>query len=285
MTYYYCCDLNNQCVGPTGAVGPTGSAGQSSYDIWLASGNSGSTAEFLNSIKGETGPTGIGQTGAVGPTGSAGQSSYDIWLASGNSGSTAEFLNSIKGETGPTGSEGSTLSFYATSIGTSPNFGTAQWSFFPSPQILSNTLGLNYKTFNFSTYPTISLYNFDPNSLYYYNVRVSLNIQAVGTLILAQRITRYTALAPDTPNTVAPTDPAQNTNQSVHTAKSLASINNCCWTGNITGIIKVDNVLDQIWFSGIMPDVGAATNSVTSLTSNSFSFPIETPLQIIIYKI
>ena len=66
-------------AGATGATGPQGesgsaaSRGDSAYEVWLGEGNTGTEADFLNSLVGATGPTGpAGAAGATGPTGPAG---------------------------------------------------------------------------------------------------------------------------------------------------------------------------------------------------------------------
>lgn len=50
-----CCECNPSTVGATGASGTDGS---SAYDIWIAEGNVGSEAIFLESLIGATGATG-----------------------------------------------------------------------------------------------------------------------------------------------------------------------------------------------------------------------------------
>src|SRR5690625_3548685 len=100
----------NNVAGPEGA---------SAYEVWLAEGNTGSEQDFLDSIKGATGPAGpqgpqgaIGPAGADGATGPAGadgndgDSAYEVWLAEGNTGSKQDFLDSIKGAMGPAGPQG-----------------------------------------------------------------------------------------------------------------------------------------------------------------------------------
>lgn len=72
--------------GGGGSVGPQGPAGKSAYQIWLDEGNTGTEEDFLNSLKGETGPAGPegpqgpqgeqgiqGETGAQGETGPQGE--------------------------------------------------------------------------------------------------------------------------------------------------------------------------------------------------------------------
>ena len=93
--------------------------GESSYDIWINEGNSGSKEDFLNSLKGDQGEQGIsaynvavnnGYTlsesawieslnGEDGNSGLDGDSAYDIWLSLGNEGSEADFLEDLEGPT------------------------------------------------------------------------------------------------------------------------------------------------------------------------------------------
>ena len=56
------------------------------YQLWLDQGNSGTVAEFLDTLVGEKGDTGA--TGA---------SAYEAWLASGQTGTEADFLNWVSG--------------------------------------------------------------------------------------------------------------------------------------------------------------------------------------------
>ncbi|MGA1868579.1 MAG: hypothetical protein ACMUJM_08515 [bacterium] len=59
--------------GPQGVEGPPGADGKSAYQIWLDAGNTGEEADFLTSIKGDTGPAGPqGETGPQGPKGDTG---------------------------------------------------------------------------------------------------------------------------------------------------------------------------------------------------------------------
>ena len=106
-------------TGPQGPQGDQGEDGLSAYQIWLANGNSGTQADFLNWLKGqkgdqgETGPQGPqgdqgdkgdkgdkgdqGETGPQGPQGEDGKSAYQIWLENGNTGTEEDFLNWLKG--------------------------------------------------------------------------------------------------------------------------------------------------------------------------------------------
>lgn len=85
-----------------------GPDGKSAYDIAVAHGFSGTESEWLNSLKGETGPAGeTGATGATGAKGDEGKSAYDIAVQAGFPGTRQEWLDSLKGETGATGETGS----------------------------------------------------------------------------------------------------------------------------------------------------------------------------------
>ena len=104
-----------------------GSDGKSAYELAVEGGYVGTEAQWLASLKGETGAKGetgeTGATGAQGPkgdkgdAGAAGQdgtngqdgmSAYQIWLSLGNVGTEAQFIASLKGETGATGPKGDT---------------------------------------------------------------------------------------------------------------------------------------------------------------------------------
>lgn len=85
--------------------------GKSAYDIWLENGNTGTQADFLASLKGETGPRGPigprglqGATGATGPKGDKGDTG-DVGPAGprGVAGPKGD-----KGDTGPAGPAGTT---------------------------------------------------------------------------------------------------------------------------------------------------------------------------------
>lgn len=45
-------------VGPKGDTGAAGQNGESAYDIWVSRGNTGTPADFLESLKGDTGARG-----------------------------------------------------------------------------------------------------------------------------------------------------------------------------------------------------------------------------------
>ena len=117
--------------GNDGANGLDGANGQSAYELWLAQGNSGTEADFLNSLVGPQGSPGVdgtngidgvngtngtdgtngmdgvnGTNGIDGTNGTDGQSAYEIWLAQGNTGTEADFLNSLIGPQGAPGVDG-----------------------------------------------------------------------------------------------------------------------------------------------------------------------------------
>jgi len=62
--------------GPQGPAGNDGADGLSAYEVWLSQGNTGTEADFLNSLQGADGATGpqgpAGNDGATGPQGPAG---------------------------------------------------------------------------------------------------------------------------------------------------------------------------------------------------------------------
>lgn len=64
-------------TGPQGEVGPQGAQGLSAYEVWLAAGNTGSLADYLDSLvgpQGEPGPPGPqGEPGPPGPPGPQGE--------------------------------------------------------------------------------------------------------------------------------------------------------------------------------------------------------------------
>ena len=102
--------LQDSLTGPAGADGQDGQDGLSAYDIWLAQGNTGTEADFLNGLTGPQGPAGTngvdGIDGTNGMDGQDGLSAYDIWLAQGNTGTEADFLNGLTGSQGPAGPQG-----------------------------------------------------------------------------------------------------------------------------------------------------------------------------------
>lgn len=99
--------------------------GLSAYDLWIASGNTGTKEQFLAALVGKPGPTGysgsngisgangragragaIGPDGAVGAQGDAGPSAYQLWLDAGNTGTSEDFLVSLLGVDGKDGLDG-----------------------------------------------------------------------------------------------------------------------------------------------------------------------------------
>jgi hypothetical protein len=79
--------------GPAGQDGAQGIAGSSTYQIWLNEPNTGTEADFLNSLKGADGDDGL--------------SAYQAWLALGNGGTEQQFIDSLKGLQGDIGPQGS----------------------------------------------------------------------------------------------------------------------------------------------------------------------------------
>jgi len=110
---------NSVALG-AGAIQIPGPPGKSAYQIWLDKGNTGTEADFLQSIKGQPGGPGKsafqvwldeGNTGTVtdflesleglpGDDGDPGKSAFQIWLDEGNSGTEADFLASLIGPPG-----------------------------------------------------------------------------------------------------------------------------------------------------------------------------------------
>ena len=74
--------------------------GLSAYEVYLKNGGTLSEEEWLESLKGDTGPTGA--------NGKDGKSAYESWLDAGNTGTEEDFINSLKGEKGDTGPTGPT---------------------------------------------------------------------------------------------------------------------------------------------------------------------------------
>ena len=91
-------DGANGANGMDGTDGADGADGLSAYDIWLAQGNSGMEADFLNSL--------IGADGQAGADGVDGLSAYEVWLAHGNTGTEDDFFESLIGPEGPQGPAG-----------------------------------------------------------------------------------------------------------------------------------------------------------------------------------
>jgi len=90
--------------GPQGPAGNDGADGLSAYEVWLSQGNTGTEADFLNSLQGADGAT--GPQGPAGNDGADGLSAYEVWLSQGNTGTEADFLNSLQGANGATGAQG-----------------------------------------------------------------------------------------------------------------------------------------------------------------------------------
>jgi len=97
-----------------------GDPGPSAYEVWLASGNSGTQQEYFESLKGEDGDPGpsayeswlaLGNSGTEqefieslqGEDGDPGPSAYEVWLALGNTGTEQDFADNLKGEEGDPG--------------------------------------------------------------------------------------------------------------------------------------------------------------------------------------
>ena len=102
-------------AGQNGAPGESGTPGLSAYQVWLAEGNTGAVADFMQTITGSKGDQGSpgapgkdGKDGVNGAIGAPGLGAYEEWLAVGNTGSIADFLHSIVGPQGPKGDKGAT---------------------------------------------------------------------------------------------------------------------------------------------------------------------------------
>ena len=93
-----------------GPQGESGADGLSAYAIWLKAGNTGTEEEFLASLVGPRGATGLagadGTNGIDGANGIDGLSAYAIWIKAGNTGTEEEFLASLVGPRGATGLAG-----------------------------------------------------------------------------------------------------------------------------------------------------------------------------------
>lgn len=74
--------------------------GLSAYEVYLKNGGTLSEEEWLESLRGDTGPTGA--NGIDGKDGKDGKSAYESWLDAGNTGTEEDFINSLKGEKGDT---------------------------------------------------------------------------------------------------------------------------------------------------------------------------------------
>ena len=74
----YAASAGNNTPGPQG---PAGINGQSAYQIWLSLGNTGTEADFINSLVGPQGAQGIqGNTGPTGPQGPAGLGGFSHYI-------------------------------------------------------------------------------------------------------------------------------------------------------------------------------------------------------------
>ena len=103
-------------VGPQGPQGPAGADGlngASAYEIWIAQGNTGTEADFLNAIEGAQGPAGV--TGPQGPAGNDG--------ATGPQG--PQGIQGIPGPAGPQGASGFLPN--GTAAGNTPYWDGSQW--------------------------------------------------------------------------------------------------------------------------------------------------------------
>jgi len=89
---------------PYFVAGGAGTAGKSAYEIAVEHGFEGTEEEWLESLKGETGPQ--GPQGTQGPPGADGKSAYEIAVDNGFEGTEEEWLASLKGEQGPPGEQG-----------------------------------------------------------------------------------------------------------------------------------------------------------------------------------
>jgi hypothetical protein len=96
--------------GPAGLAGLNGQDGLSAYEIWIAEGNTGTEADFLNAIIGSQGPQGVqGPSGANGTgivsTINNGNGTYTLNYTDGSSFTTAN-LTGPQGPQGPIGLTG-----------------------------------------------------------------------------------------------------------------------------------------------------------------------------------
>ncbi|WP_425659398.1 hypothetical protein [Tenacibaculum ascidiaceicola] len=71
--------------------GADGVDGKSAYQTWLDAGNTGTKADFITSLKGDT-----GATGANGADGVDGKSAYQTWLDAGNTWNQSRFYYFFK---------------------------------------------------------------------------------------------------------------------------------------------------------------------------------------------
>lgn len=137
----------------THVVGKPGADGASAYEVWVKAGHTGSVDDFLKSLIGAKGDSGLSIKGDAGQTayqlwqskghtgteddflasmvGHDGKSAYDVWIAAGNTGTQADFLASLKGAKGDQGIQGpgATVTIGTVTKGTTAavtNVGTAQ---------------------------------------------------------------------------------------------------------------------------------------------------------------
>ena len=99
--------------GTNGMDGVDGATGMSAFEIWLAQGNIGTEADFLNSLIGADGQAGAdgadganGANGMDGADGTDGLSAVEAGLAHGNTGTEDDFFASVTGPEGPQGPGG-----------------------------------------------------------------------------------------------------------------------------------------------------------------------------------
>ena len=79
--------------GVNGQNGKNGAEGKSAYQVAVDNGYIGTEAQWLQSLKGDT-----GNVGATGATGAEGKSAYQVAVDNGFKGSESEWLASLKGE-------------------------------------------------------------------------------------------------------------------------------------------------------------------------------------------
>lgn len=120
--------------GQAGKDGENGLDGKSAYQIWLDAGNTGTEAEYLESLKGQD-----GVDGKDGTNGSDGKSAYQIWLDAGNVGTEEEYLASLKGEKGETGATGKGISSITNKYAVSSSNTTAPSTWYDTVQTMTTT--------------------------------------------------------------------------------------------------------------------------------------------------
>lgn len=87
-----------------GPAGPPGADGKSAYDVAVENGYSGTKAQWLASLKGDTGAP--GEDGEDGAPGAEGKSAYELAVEEGYAGTKAQWLASLKGDPGAPGEDG-----------------------------------------------------------------------------------------------------------------------------------------------------------------------------------